>query len=115
MDKALRYNTAKPRMDLLPWDALVALAEHFTVSCSKYPARNWEKGLKWNEGCAASMARHLAAWSQGEDIDPENGQYHDVAMLWNAITLVAHRLRNLGEDDRPVFKASQEAVQADTE
>lgn len=96
-----RYNTTKPRMDLLPWDVLLELADHYRVGAAKYADRNWEKGLKWNEGTAASLARHLAAWSTGEDIDPENGQFHDLAILWNACALVAYRLRNVGIDDRP--------------
>lgn len=88
-------------MDLLPWDALVELAKHYGVGCTKYPARNWEEGLPWNSGIMASLLRHVAAWSQGEDIDPENGQRHDVAILWNAAALVAYRLRGVGIDDRP--------------
>lgn len=104
----LRYNTGKARMDLLPWDVLVALAHHYRVGAEKYAARNWELGMKWNEGAAASLQRHLAAWSMGEDIDPENGQHHDVAIAWNALALVAYRLRNIGVDDRP--KPSKENV-----
>lgn len=100
-ETGLRYNQNKARMDLLPWDALVEVAHHYRVGAAKYAERNWEKGMKWDEGCAASLARHLAAWSQGEDIDPENGQHHDVAMAWNALALVAYRLRGIGEDDRP--------------
>lgn len=98
-----RYNEGKPRMDLLPWDALLELAQHFGLSTKKYPSRNWEKGIKWNEGVGASLARHLAAWSSGEDVDPasEHGAYHDVAILWNAAVMVAYRLRGIGIDDRP--------------
>jgi hypothetical protein len=96
----LRYNTEKPPFHLLPWDALEELARHYGTGAKKYPARNWESGLIWNEGCAASLERHLARWSLGEDVDPENGAYHDVAMLWNAIALVTFRLRGIGVDDR---------------
>lgn len=101
LDRALRYNKEKPRVDLLPWDVLLELANHYRVGADKYAPRNWEKGLKWNEGTAASLTRHLAKWSMGEDIDPENGQHHDIAILWNAVALVAYRLRGVGEDDRP--------------
>lgn len=87
-------------MHLLPWDALMVLALHYDNP--KYPNRNWEKGLKWDSGCAASLARHLAAWSQGEDVDSE-GLYHDTAMAWNALSLLAFRLRQIGEDDRPLY------------
>lgn len=100
-DSALRFNKEKPRMDLLPWDVLLELAEHYRKGTLKYGDRNWEKGLKWNEGTAASLARHLAAWSCGEDIDPENGSHHDLAILWNAASMVAYRIRGIGTDDRP--------------
>lgn len=103
----LRYNKDKAPMDLLPWDVLIELAHHYRVGCDKYPARNWEEGLPWNSGIAASLTRHLAAWSQGEDIDPENGQHHDVAILWNAAALVAYRLREVGVDDRPGTNSKQ--------
>lgn len=103
MDEPLgaRYNKDKPSMHLLPWDALLELAHHFAIGSAKYPERNWEKGLKWSEGCAASLMRHLARWQQGENIDPENGQPHVVAIAWNAIVLLALCMRNIGEDDRP--------------
>lgn len=96
-----RSNAGKPPMHLLPWDALIELAKHYEVGSRKYPERNWEQGLKWSEGCAASLMRHLAKWQQGEDIDPENGQRHDVAMAWNAVALITFRIRGIGDDDRP--------------
>lgn len=100
-NKALRYNQGKPAMHLIPMDALVALAEHYGRGAEKYAPRNWENGLKWNEECASSLLRHLAAWSQGEEKDVE-GFYHDVAILWNAMALVTYRLRQIGLDDRKI-------------
>jgi hypothetical protein len=105
---ALRYNKHKTPMHLLPWDAIGALADHYAKGAKKYGDRNWENGLKWNEGCAASLARHLKAWSMGENYELENlpsGEqiqvWHDEAMAWNAIALIAFRLRGVGLDDRP--------------
>jgi hypothetical protein len=45
--------------------------------------------------------RHLSAWWQGEDKDPETGMSHMLHAAWNALTLVAYELRGIGEDDRP--------------
>lgn len=105
--EGMRFNEGKPRMDLLPWDALTRVAWHYTNGAKKYPARNWEQGLKWNEGCAASLARHLAKWSTGEDYEVEtlpSGEkvqiWHDEAMAWNALALITYRLRGIGNDDR---------------
>lgn len=114
MDQGLRYNKDKPRMDLLPWDVLLELANHYRVGAAKYEERNWEKGLPWNSGTMASLLRHVAAWSNGEDIDPENGQHHDLAILWNAAALVAYRLRGVGTDDRPQI-GPRSPVEAHTE
>lgn len=100
MTDGIRYNKEKAPMHLLPWDAIITLALHYRDGAKKYPERNWENGLKWNEGCAASLARHLADWSSGEDVDSE-GNYHDVSMVWNALALLTYRLRGIGEDDRP--------------
>ena len=101
--KGKRYTQGKPAMHLIPMDALVALAEHYGRGAEKYAPRNWENGLKWNEECASSLLRHLAAWSQGEEKDVE-GFYHDVAILWNAMALVTYRLRETGTDDRATPK-----------
>lgn len=107
-------------MHLLPWDALLAVADYYGIGAKKYPARNWEEGLLWNEGCAASLARHLAKWAQGEDFELENlpsGEqiqiYHDLAMAWNALALVAFRLRERNElDDRPKLQELPQVLEA---
>ena len=80
------------------------LSRHYAVGAYKYELRSWEKGYKWSEGTAASLMRHLAKWQQGEDVDPENGMHHDLAIAWNALALITFRLRGLGEDDRPIDK-----------
>jgi hypothetical protein len=87
------------RFDLLPWDALYALAEHFGDGSKKYADRNWEKSYAWGLSRAA-LGRHFASWSQGEDYD-EDGRSHIVAVLWHASVLTAFWLRGIGTDDRP--------------
>lgn len=111
----LRYNADKPRMDLLPWDALRELANHYLVGSYKYAARNWENGLKWNEECAASLQRHLGKWSEGEDYEYEEIKgkvykvYHDVAIVWNAVAILTFRLRSIGKDDRHKTRKNPES------
>ena len=100
-NEADRYNTGKPRFDLLPWDALEQVCAVYNYGCVKYSARNWEKGLKWNEGTGASLQRHYAKWASGEDVDPESGLHHDLHMAFNILAIIAYRLREAGEDDRP--------------
>ena len=98
--QGLRYNNGKPRFDLLPPEALQALAEHYGKGAEKYAARNWERGMDWCK-CFASLERHAWAWMGGEDIDPENGSHHMIAVAWNAMALFTYAMRNIGTDDRP--------------
>lgn len=114
-DSGLRLNSGKPRIDLVPMDAVLAVADHYGKGASKYPARNWEKGLKWNEGCMASLLRHVEKWQAGEEYEIEklpSGEEivfrHDEAILWNALAIVAFRLRGIGTDDRPKYRVDTE-------
>lgn len=99
VDEGLRYNDGKPRFDLLPPEAMTALAAHYALGAKKYADRNWEKGMAWGK-CFASMQRHAWAWAEGEDHDPETGSPHMIAVAWNAIALFIYALRGIGTDDR---------------
>jgi hypothetical protein len=68
-DPGRKDDTGKPRMDLIPPEALEALAEVLTIGAARYGARNWEKGITWGR-CFAAMMRHLWAWMRGEDAPP---------------------------------------------
>ena len=102
MADGLRFNTGKPRMDLLPPEALLALGEHYAKGAKKYEPRNWEKGMPWAECCFASLMRHAIAWLGGEDYDEETGSHHMIAVAWNALALFTYHARRIGRDDRHV-------------
>ena len=91
------------RYDLIPPDALMALAEHYGRGVNKYADRNWEKGYKWGLSYAALM-RHLETWRSGEDIDAETGSNHLTAVIWHAIALLVFQTRGLGTDDLRMVK-----------
>lgn len=92
-------DSAKPRLDLIPPEAVFALGEILAYGAEKYSARNWEKGMSWGRVFGAAM-RHLWAWWRGERNDAETGKSH----LWHALCcvafLVAYEERNIGTDDR---------------
>lgn len=96
-----RYNETKARVDLIPWDAIEEVAKVYEYGAKKYADRNWEEGLEWNKGCAASLQRHLIDWSLGIDFDEESGLPHDLHIAFNALALITFRLRQIGVDDRP--------------
>lgn len=100
--RGLRFNAGKVRVDLVPPDAIWALAQLMTVNSHKYPDRNWEKGMPISE-VLASCERHLLALKAGEDIDPTDNQPHAVKIMWNGMALTSYLLRGIGTDDRVKF------------
>ena len=77
----------KGRFDLLPWDAIQALAVHYQKGCLKYGDRNWEKGIPVSR-YLDSAGRHYAQFVMGAD--DEN---HLIASIWNLVSCYATILR----------------------
>jgi hypothetical protein len=106
MDSSFVYDKAggakddggKRRMDLIPWAAVDAAAEVFAFGAQKYSERNYQ-GLAQSRLFAATM-RHLSAWWQGEDTDPETGMPHLAHVVCDTMMLLEKELESLGVDDR---------------
>lgn len=100
------------RFDLIPIDALWALAEHYGRNTVKYEDDNWKKGYAWSLSYAA-LLRHLSLWWNGEEIDVavvkdrKTGRkrilrsHHLIAVAWHAIALWWYQRHGVGTDDRP--------------
>ena len=100
LKNGVRYDEGKPRMDLLPGDALVEIAKVLTHGANKYSPRNWEKGMDWHK-LYAPIQRHLWKWWQGEELDKESGLHHLAHAACDVLMLQATVLRGVGTDDRP--------------
>ena len=109
-----KHDAGKARWDLLPGDALDAVADILTMGAEKYSARNWEKGMDWGRVYGA-LQRHAWAWWQGEDTDPESGRSHMSHATCRALFLLAYHIRKTGEDDRPNVKDRPLPVNSNTE
>lgn len=70
-----KHDGEKPKMDLLSSKWLVGVADILTFGAKKYSANNWRQGIQQSRLIAAAM-RHLAAYNDGEDKDPESGLHH---------------------------------------
>lgn len=98
-EPALRYDHNKPRYELIPPEALEALAWVYTKGAEKYVDRNWEKGMSWGR-CFGSLMRHCWAFWRGEAVDSETGCHHMAMAAWNCFALFYYQRRCLGTDDR---------------
>jgi len=72
---ALKFDEDKPSMNLLSRIALEETAKVMDFGKEKYDAHNWRKGFAWSRPLSAAM-RHLMAFNDGEDKDPESGLSH---------------------------------------
>lgn len=101
-DPGRKDDQDKIRFELLPGDALRAIAVILTFGAKKYSDRNWEKGMHWSRPYGA-LQRHLTDWFEGKGLDEETGKSH----LWHAgcclLFLIAYELRGIGTDDRPII------------
>jgi len=97
----LKADGGKPRMDLLPSLPLESIAQVLTFGAEKYDAHNWRKGIEFSRVYGA-LQRHLAAFNEGEDIDPESGLHHLAHAGCNILFLLefAQRERYKALDDR---------------
>ena len=72
---AKKNDAGKLPIDLIPVQPLLDLAAVLQHGMIKYDANNWRKGFKFSRTYAAAM-RHLLAWHNGEDLDPDSGLSH---------------------------------------
>ena len=115
MSGGIKHDSGKPRLELIPPEALFALGDILTSGAKKYADRNWEEGMSWGRVFGALM-RHLWCWWGGRgptarsfalgSTDPETARSH----LWHALAclafLIAYEERGAGTDDRPTPKES---------
>ena len=70
-----KNDTGKPRISLIPREALEGMARALTFGAKKYSADNFKNGLAYRRLLDASM-RHIIAWADGENLDPESRLSH---------------------------------------
>jgi hypothetical protein len=72
---ALKFDSDKLPLNLLSTEALNQTAAVLAFGAQKYAEHNWRKGFAWSRPLAAAM-RHITAFNDGEDCDPESGLSH---------------------------------------
>ena len=98
-----RFNTGKLKWSLVSWRALAPMVRVLMFGAEKYDDHNWKKGLKFTE-VTESLQRHLNAFIEGEDDDPESKLSHVGHILCNAMFLSYMSLFKKDMDDRYIDK-----------
>ena len=98
---APKFDAHKVRVDLLPVYPMTAIAEVFTFGAQKYFADSYRQGetVAWSR-TYGSILRHLFAFWNGEDIDPESGKSHLAHAGTQLMILMEHTKYNQDKDDR---------------
>lgn len=91
--------TKPARFDLIPVMPLTRLAEHYGVGAAKYADHNWRKGYELSKNYAA-LQRHVTAFWDGEDLDPETGTPHLSAVIFHAMAMQQNLQDFPQHDDR---------------
>lgn len=102
---ATRYNEGKIRWQLVSWIALKPMVLVLMFGATKYAPHNWKKGLSYSS-IAESLQRHLYAFMDGENDDPESKLSHLGHILCNAMFLSYMHVFKPEMDDRYIEPGS---------
>jgi hypothetical protein len=73
--QGIKHDATKPRVDLISSEWVLGVSEVLTFGANKYGAHNWRKGISTSRLISAAQ-RHLLAFNNGEDQDPETSLSH---------------------------------------
>jgi hypothetical protein len=96
----------KAPMQLLPPPFLIEMAWVAKLGGEKYGPFNWRENSVESMTYVGAIMRHLAAWVDGEDVDPESGKSHLAHIALSCgIVIDAEKFGTL-QDNRPPSKKS---------
>lgn len=97
----------KPQLNLIPASAMILESSVMQLGAAKYGPFNWrENGVKASIYVAACL-RHLLAWQDGQNEDPESGKTHLAhARACLGILIDAESLGKLVDDRPPAGQAA---------
>ena len=103
MEQGKKFDQGKLEHHLLSSDALNGLIEILMFGKERYGAFNWAKGLTYSRVYDA-LERHIKAWWNGENLDPDSHKSHLYHVLCNAMFLahfISYPDKYIDFDDRP--------------
>ena len=112
---ALKFDTDKLPLNLLSTEAMNQTAAVLKFGAQKYAEHNWRAGFAWSRPLAAAM-RHITAFNDGEDRDPESGLSHLAHAACCIMFLLEFEKTHQHLDDRykPKLSPTSETPKQDT-
>lgn len=96
-----RYGDRKVPLHLVPTSAQVAIAMGLKEGARKYGAFNWRETNVETMTYVGAALRHLTAWVDGEDIDPDSGNPHLFHAMASLAILTDALASDKAIDNRP--------------
>lgn len=97
----------KTPLHLIPPVASAAVARVHAHGAAKYGAYNWRSNQICTTTYIAAMKRHLDAYLDGEDLDPESGEPHIAHIAASCNILLDAGNHGTLVDDRPPRKPAK--------
>lgn len=98
-EQGTKYDQGKPRITLVPVEAIKQCAAALGFGANKYGDHNFRGGIKHTRVADAAF-RHLLAWTNGEDKDPESGLPHLAHAIASVAMLIWQQENKPELDDR---------------
>lgn len=95
------FGAQKTQLQLIPPPALTAEAKAFEEGARKYGAYNWREKNVSSSVYQGATLRHILAWYDGEDNNPETGVSHLAHARACLGILLDAMANNKLNDDRP--------------
>lgn len=95
----IKHDNGKPKLHLIPKEAMEMMAQALEYGANKYGKRNFEAGIAYTRLLDAAL-RHLYKWAHKEDFDEESGLNH-ISHAMSNLAMLAYMIKNKPDmDDR---------------
>ena len=94
------FGEAKTKFSVIPIGPLYALARVFVLGARKYGRYNWRGNTVSSTVYFDAALRHLFAWYEGEDDDPESGEPHLAHVVACVFILMDAKIHSNLNDNR---------------
>ena len=89
-EEGIKHDYGKADLSFISLELVEVVARVREFGAKKYSRGQWRKGFKYSRSIAAAL-RHIFAFNEGQDLDPESGITH----IGHAICCLEHLLNDI--------------------